>query len=255
MIDCHNHLLINVDDGAANQEEAIIMAKQAYESGVDALIVTPHSNQIGRFENYYDQSLITAWQELKLLIQQHDISLDMYLGMEIFAGDDIIEKIKAGKLIGLNQSRYYLIEFAFDEEIDYIEKISQQMLDNHFIPVLAHPERYHCFQREPWLIYRLLKKGCLTQVNKDSIFGLFGKNAQKTAIQFLDYQLVTLIASDSHDGTYRHGDMSDIRDYLEYRYDFAVSQQLLEIHPQAIIDNKKIIFDDQRVGSRYKSNI
>lgn len=245
MIDCHNHILVSIDDGASCDEEAVLLARQAYESGVDALIVTPHSNQTGRYENYYGKCLMASWRNLKQLLNQHDIPLEIYLGMEIFASDDVIEKIQNGQLIGLNHSRYYLLEFAFNEDVTYIEMILQQMLDHDMVPVLAHPERYHCFQKEPWIIYRLLKKGCLSQINKDSVFGLFGKNAQKTALKLLDYQLVTLVASDSHDSSFRNADMSDIQDYLEYHYGFEMAQQLLQIHPQAIVNNKRIIFDDR----------
>ena len=42
MIDIHNHILPNIDDGSKSFEESINILKQAYESGVTDIIVTPH---------------------------------------------------------------------------------------------------------------------------------------------------------------------------------------------------------------------
>lgn len=42
MIDIHNHLLIGVDDGPQNEEEALALMKQAIDNGITDIIVTPH---------------------------------------------------------------------------------------------------------------------------------------------------------------------------------------------------------------------
>ena len=51
MIDLHTHILPGIDDGAQDMLDALELAEIAFESGTEALVVTPHSNQIGRFEN------------------------------------------------------------------------------------------------------------------------------------------------------------------------------------------------------------
>lgn len=242
MIDCHIHILPAIDDGANSFDEALKMARQSYQSGVDQMIVTPHSNQFQRYENYYDKTLLKVFHDFKETLKTNDIPLQIYLGMEIFASDDLVEKIENGQLIGLNSTRYYLVEFAFNEEIDYIEKILMQLLDHHMIPIIAHPERYTCFQKEPWLIYRFLKAGCLSQINKDSVFGFFGKSAMHTAKMLLDYHLVSLVASDGHSSFWRDGAMDEIQTYLEYHYGLRYAKALLYDHPQAILKNKVIIF-------------
>ena len=242
MIDCHIHILPGIDDGPSQMDEALLMAEQAYQSGVDALIVTPHSNQHHRFENYYDHSLIESYEKFKQSAKEQGNPIDIYLGMEIFVSDDILDKIKSGKLIGLNKTNYYLIEFSFHEAISYIEYIVNEMLANHYIPILAHPERYVCYQQEPWQLYHLIKEGCIAQLNKGSISGLFGRNVQRTAKKLLDHHLVQIIASDAHDSVFRHADMSEVQDYLEYHYGMNYTHQLLDEYPGAIIMNKRIVF-------------
>lgn len=198
MIDIHIHILPNVDDGANSMDEAINMARLAFDSGVEAMVVTPHSNQIKGFKNYNDNNLINLFDGFKNELIKHKIDLNVYLGMEILASNDLVEKIMNNKVIGLNKSRYYLVEFYFDDTISDIEMILKEMLKIGKIPLIAHPERYVSVQKEPWIIYRWLKLGCLIQINKGSIFGHFGKNAQITAKKLLNYRLVTVVASDSY---------------------------------------------------------
>ena len=52
MIDIHTHILPGVDDGAVSFDEALDMAIMAAECGVEALVVTPHSNHDVGFVNY-----------------------------------------------------------------------------------------------------------------------------------------------------------------------------------------------------------
>ena len=47
MIDIHAHILPGVDDGAADLEDAVLMAELAVESGVGTIIATPHGNLSG----------------------------------------------------------------------------------------------------------------------------------------------------------------------------------------------------------------
>ena len=51
MIDIHAHILPDLDDGSEDMEESLEMAELAVESGVEIMAATPHSNQMGRFEN------------------------------------------------------------------------------------------------------------------------------------------------------------------------------------------------------------
>ena len=245
MIDIHIHILPNVDDGANSMDEAINMARLAFDSGVEAMVVTPHSNQIKGFKNYNDNNLINLFDGFKNELIKHKIDLNVYLGMEILASNDLVEKIMNNKVIGLNKSRYYLVEFYFDDTISDIEIILKEMLKIGKIPLIAHPERYVSVQKEPWIIYRWLKLGCLIQINKGSIFGHFGKNAQITAKKLLDYRLVTVVASDGHSSMFRRPNMNEIQDYLELNYGIEYADKLLYMNPKAIIENREIVFIDQ----------
>lgn len=241
MIDCHIHILPKLDDGAKSIDEALAMAKMAYDSGVSKIIVTPHANHY-RYQNYYDEKLKQAFNQFKAYLAKSLPQLEIYLGMEIYATNDLINKIKNNEVIGLNHSRYYLIEFDFNASIDKINDTLKEILTLNKIPVIAHPERYKSVQLEPWAVFTWLEMGCLTQLNKDSIFRMFGKTVQVTAKKLLDYNLVSLIASDSHENIYRLSNMDEIQDFLELNYGLNYSFKLLYDHPLAII-NDDILFE------------
>lgn len=242
MIDCHIHILPKSDDGAKNIKEALAMAKTACDSGVTKMIVTPHANHY-RYQNYNDEKLKQTFNQFKAYLEGVLPQLEIYLGMEIYVTNDLIKKIENNEVIGLNNSRYYLIEFDFDINIDKINRTLKEILALDKIPVIAHPERYKSVQIEPWVVFTWLEMGCLTQLNKDSIFGMFGKTVQVTAKKLLDYNLVSLVASDSHENIYRLSNMDEIQDFLELNYGLDYSFKLLYDHPLAIINNDDILFE------------
>ncbi len=213
------------------------MAELALEGGVQTIVATPHSNQLGRFENFYSDALRGLYQSLKTELEEEDLPLELYLGMEIFASEDMGERIRRGDLISLNGSRYYLVEFAFDEAPERIEGYLDQIFRVKGVPLIAHPERYYCVQDYPELVYNWLKMGCYVQINKGSLFGKFGRHAAKAARELLENDLVTCVASDAHSPYARTTYMADARDYLEEQFGEERMRRLTTENPRRIISN------------------
>lgn len=240
MIDLHIHILPGLDDGARTVEEALEMAEMAVESGVETLVVTPHSNQTGRFENYSTSELTGAYESFRQALAEEQIPLRILPGMEIFASDHMGRLIDDGLLSGLNHTDYFLVEFPFDAEPWWIGDILEELLEQGRIPLIAHPERYYGVQRYPMLIWEWLQLGCLTQVNKGSVFGYFGRSAQRTAEILLSNDLVTCMASDAHSPVVRTPYMEDTREYLEEWFGERTAYRLLKGNPEIIISNGKV---------------
>lgn len=240
MIDIHTHILPGIDDGAQDMSDALELAEIAWESGTEALVVTPHSNQVGRFENYNTEELQNIYFEFCKALEQERIPLKIYPGMEIFVTDDIKEKIAHDRFVGLNRSDYYLVEFPFDMNHEEIQHGLEMILETGKIPLIAHPERYFCVQDFPAITYEWIQMGCRTQVNRGSVFGKFGRKEERVAHYMLDNGLATCIASDAHGPYIRTTYMQDIKDYLLKCYGEAAAYWLLEGNPGKIIDNKPI---------------
>lgn len=243
MIDLHTHILPGLDDGSDAMEESLAMAELAAEGGTSWLVATPHSNQPGRFENYCSDTLMGVFDAFEQAVANSHIPLKIYRGMEIFASWDVAEKIEDGRLMGLGSSDYYLIEFPFGVEADDMGNVLESVLEIGKIPLIAHPERYDCVQYNPGVLYEWMKMGCLSQVNKGSIFGKFGRRAARTAELLLEFELAACIASDAHSSVMRTPYMGEIKEMIEDRYDLEYARALLFDHPRAVLENRRIPFN------------
>lgn len=243
MIDIHTHILAGVDDGAASLDEAYEMALAAVRSGTKALIATPHSNKEPFFSGMEVRDQNRAFSMLKEILIQENIPLKLYQGMEIWSSSDIVEKLKVGTLLTLNQSAYVLLEFAYDEELWWIEAILTELQEAGYIPVVAHPERYFCVMEEPNRVYEWRTRGILTQMNKGSILGRFGSEVERTAELLLRHHLFTCIASDAHHSHVRTTDMKELYRYLQKYYSSMEQEKLLHQNPSAILYGIKIKSD------------
>ena len=239
MIDIHTHILPGIDDGAESLDEAYEMALMAVRSGVKALVATPHSNQREDFLDDERKRQEKAFLKLEQILLQEKVPLKLYQGMEIWSSVDVVEKIKSGKLITLNQTPYALVEFAFDEEPWWIEAIIGELQGAGLVPVLAHPERYFCVQDEPNLLQEWRMQGALAQMNKGSILGRFGWEIERTAEILLRNHLFTCIASDAHHAYVRTTDMKELHYYLQRHYSLEEQNRLLRQNPLSILRGMK----------------
>ncbi len=240
MIDLHAHILPGADDGSDSLEESLEMAELALESGVDILVATPHSNQEGRFENYCSEELESAFIRLQRALRKERLPLKILPGMEIFSTEDIKEKITAGMVKGLGRTEYYLVEFPFDAEPWWIGERLEDILDAGKIPLIAHPERYFCVCDYPGFVYEWIQMGCLTQANKGSILGRFGREVRDAVHILLQHGLVHCVASDAHSAWIRTPHMGEIREYLGRYFGYETAGRLLNINPMKIIKNKPV---------------
>ena len=214
MLDLHIHILPGVDDGAQDYDDSIGMAEIAIESGVDTIVVTPHANQIGRFENFYTAEFARRYERLEEMFRSNRLGLNILEGQEIMASNDMSEKIQDGRLISLNHTQYYLIEFPFDSNPEWIADRLMDVIVLGKTPLIAHVERYYCVQNDPSYVYDWIEMGCLTQLNKGSIFGKFGKSAQQASIPLLNYELIHCVASDAHSPIQRTPWLKGVEQFL-----------------------------------------
>lgn len=243
MIDIHTHILPGLDDGSETLTESYEMAELAWESGVHTIVATPHCNMKGIFENYYHDEWEEQVKQLQKYLKEKNNSVKIVSGMEIYGSDQVAELILEGMLLSLNHTRYYLIEFPFHANPFWMGNILESILQIGKIPLIAHPERYYCVQDEPMILYEWMKQGCVTQLNKGSVFGRFGRHAQKTADLLLNYGLVTCVASDAHSSNRRTTFMGEIKEYLQLEYGMAYAQDMLEGNPKAILSDADITTD------------
>lgn len=240
MVDLHCHILPGVDDGSASLEESVAMARLAAESGVSRIVATPHF----RGEEEALQTLPRILSRFRMLskeLQRQQVPITLHPGAEILCTPKTPDLARQGKLPTLGNSRYILTEFLFDETLEYMELMLEQLRRWGYRPVVAHPERYHAVQRRPQIIARWFERGFLLQINKGSVLGAFGTHAETTATDLLRHGLAHVIASDAHHGDFRTPHMSAITawggEYLGPEY----TQILLRRNPMLILQDQPVV--------------
>ena len=240
MVDIHCHILPGFDDGSDNIEESLRMARIAAGGGTKAIIVTPHSNIPGSYQNYLDKEYVDTFKELKAKIKEANIPLEIYPGHEIFAADDFVEQIKKRKLLTLCDSDYPLVEFGFRERSESVYEKLQLLVAEGFTPIIAHPERYAFVAEDRSAPLRLKKIGCLLQVNKGSLKNKFGDNAYAISQSIIRHEVADFVASDAHSPYMRTPYLADAHEIISELHSPQYANLILSINPEKVLKNEKI---------------
>lgn len=235
MVDIHCHILPGLDDGAADMDESLVMARVAAQSGSRTIIATPHA---GHAEAKASPEAIRA--AVKSLQQQVDaagIDLKILPGMELLCGSRLERILQNGAYLTLAGSRYLLVEFYFDETLPAIRGMLHSIVEHGLTPVIAHPERYEAVQRDPWVAAAWMEQGYGIQINAGSLLGYLGSDAKRTGKWLVRNGLAHLAASDGHNLETRPPRLQAVRDYLEDRVSVACAEALLFDNPQRILQD------------------
>lgn len=202
MIDIHSHIIPNVDDGARSVEETFNILKEAQEAGFTDVILTSHF-----LLNYYEtnaQELIFWKEKLQEVLKKQGTKINLHSGMEIYITNQMEELLENKKILTLANSRYMLIELPLATNVKYFDYVVYYLEAKGIKPIIAHPERYKCVQKDPDIVEEYIEKGCLIQCNYRSIVNLYGREAEKTIKTLLKKNQVHFLGSDVHreNGTY-----------------------------------------------------
>ena len=241
MIDIHAHILPGIDDGAEDMYDTLEMARMAADSGVDRIIATPHCNIPGMYGNYFGREYIDRYESVVRAVRKEKIPIEILPGMEVFSTEDLPELIVNHKIMPLNQSRYILMEFAFDEDPEFADSILKRVEEVGARPVIAHAERYEFIQDYPQIAYRWFRKGYVIQANKGSFLGRFGGGPKRAADSLLRHNLISVIASDAHSPLQRTPYMMDVYEELSREYSENHLDVLFQYNPARICDNREIL--------------
>lgn len=208
MVDLHSHLIYGIDDGSKSREMTLNMLRQSVLGGTTKLVLTPHYMP-GYFEVPLEEVKEKA-EVVRSLAKEENLNIDIYCGQEVYYTSNILENYNNGYIGTINNSRYMLIEFNMRDfsSKEAIEIIYELQLKG-IVPVIAHPERYRKFIKNPSLINEFIREGFLFQLNLGSITGEFGKEVQKNAEIYIKNKIYSFIGSDAHRDAKRNPNMKD----------------------------------------------
>ena len=215
MIDIHNHLLINVDDGPRSKQETLDLLRQAESQGITDIICTPHHHSPAHITP--SSTVFEKLSEVKSIIEENGINITVHPGQEIRINDDIIDELENGEALTLGNGKYILVEFSFTELKEDVEEVFQKLRALNLTTIIAHPERCEPLVRERYRLKKLIKDGAIAQVTAASVCGDLGKELQEVALEMIEDGDIHIVSSDAHHAEVRPFRLKQAYDVIEDR--------------------------------------
>lgn len=244
MIDPHCHILPGMDDGPANEQEALAMARLSVKDGITTIVATPHVMDQGC--RGARERIVARAEDFTRVLRKEGLPLTVLPGAEVMVAPDLPAYYRSGDLPTLGLSgRYLLLELPFQEIPDFLERILFELRISGVTPVLAHPERYRLLTLNTLRSY--IDNGLLTQVNAGSLLGVFGEEVRRTAEILVTHNMAHLIGTDAHRARgSRKTMLSPCRQVLNALVGPEKTARLLEHNPAGILAGETIKIEEPR---------
>ncbi len=234
MIDIHNHLLYGVDDGSKSLELSIEVLKDLETAGITDIILTPHYIPYSNYSNPRSDNL-ERLEKLKREAKRNNISINLYLGNEIFIDDSIYDLLEKNVISSLNNTNYILVELPMSGDFSGYQEIFKFLMSKGYKVVLAHPERYLSFQEDYRKAIELDEMGVYFQSNLDSLVGKYGPRAEELIKRLLRDNRISFLATDIHQKKHDYDKWKEAKNIaLEYVTE-EVFNALVKENPSMLI--------------------
>lgn len=177
-------------------------------------MATPHY-----LEGYYTptpQEILKKTEQLQQLLDQKGVPLKVYPGSEVHISPDLPELVQQGKVMTVNYGgKYLLVELPFREIPLYTQEVLFRLKLMGITPIIAHPERNEEVIQNVEQLITLTQKGCLVQVNAQSLLGGYGGPIEKTAKLLARRRITHFVGSDLHNCNHKAPDHVNAHGILE----------------------------------------
>jgi len=242
LIDFHNHVLPNVDDGSESLDMSLAMLEHAAEQGITDVVNTVHYQhpKVETEDISYDRiQKEVDWLQKEL--DKNGIQITLHSGAEVFFLPNLLQ-IKDDPLSTFSHGKYMLIEFQVHQ---FPENYKSQLFDlkmSGVTPIIAHPERYKPVQDDINIVAELLAAGCIIQVDAGSPLGYLGSGSQKASEQIIKNGWCQILGSDSHNNERRNFCLKEAVDLIQLWDGNGIDELVLK-NPMAVIKGQPILVD------------
>lgn len=240
LIDIHQHLVYQMDDGPKTWEETEAMLRAAEEQGIQRIIATSHAFP-GRVHFEYDGYLDKV-NAINRFAKQKGWTIRLFPGAEIFYSSHALHKLDVDDIPTLAMSQYVLVEFYPEVKADELLHAMRELANGGYKPILAHVERYSCLQDKPEMLRELHYLGVMIQMNARTVLesnGIFG--GKRYIRKLLKEGVVDFVATDAHNTSSRPVCLRNAYEFLEKHYGREMADRLtwknqLDILPELDAD-------------------
>lgn len=212
MIDFHNHVLPELDDGSKSMEMTLNMLRAAYNQGIKKIVNTVHFQHPKMEGKNTDYDYINNIKNNVLdRAKNEGIDIEIDIASEVYYLPNLCDIID-NPITTFNN--YMLIEFP-------VMVVPSNFLETFFnlrmkgiTPILAHPERYRFIQEDLGQLEKIKDLEVIFQIDAGSLIGHFGKRTMSTAFDMLENGYCHIIGSDAHNDSKRNFCLKEAYDML-----------------------------------------
>ncbi len=194
--DIHSHILPGIDDGAPDIEASLILVKGICDLGITKTVATPHV--IADLYRNTPETISKALGELTRACKEQQLPIEISAAAEYMLDDYFLRLLRNGEKILTIEKNIILTEQSFASPTSNLNEISFEMVTGGYLPIMAHPERYHFYHSDYEAYSSLKDMGFLLQVNMLSLTGYYGKPVAKAAKYLFEQNMVDLVGTDMH---------------------------------------------------------
>ncbi len=193
--DIHSHLIPGIDDGSPSIPDSLVLAKGFVELGYKKAVTTPHV--MSDFYRNSPEIIRNGLANLNLAIKEAAIPIEIQAAAEYYIDYEFLKKVGKQELMTFGNN-YVLVEFSFVEPPRNMKEAFFELQTNGYRPVLAHPERYLYWNRNPKELLELKERDVLFQVNLLSLAGNYGPEVCRASEMLIEHKMVEWLGSDMH---------------------------------------------------------
>ena len=198
MIDIHMHLIPGVDDGAEDEQMALLMLLRAKDQGIRAVFATPHSSAFDEDS----EGTKEKFQQLSTRAAQIFPELELYPGCEVYCEtgrmQSVLSGLESGKYPTMNESRFVLMEFSQWVMPENTTPCVEALVNAGYAPIIAHMERYQYLRGNMVLVDGFRELEAKIQINAYSLFEEMDDSIKNWARRLVLERKVDFLGTDAH---------------------------------------------------------
>ena len=234
MIDLHNHIIPNLDDGSKSLNMSLAMLKHAADQGITDVVNTVHYQSPRMDGKTVEYDLVkNKVKRLQGELDENDIFIKLHIGAEVFYLPNLME-LKDNPLLTFDHGKYMLVEFPFEQVPNGCDEVFFQLKLAGVTPIIAHPERIKPIQKDLSIVRRFIRGGCVIQIDAGSLTGSLGSSSEKAVLELIRQGCCHIMGSDAHDDNRRNFLLADALEIAkEIMGEKAVD--MVTVNPQNIL--------------------
>ena len=242
MIDFHNHIIPQIDDGSNSIQMSLEMLEEAFQQGIKEVVSTVHYQhpKVEGTKISYD-IVQKKMKKLQNELDKNNIPIKIHIGSEVFYLPNLMQ-IKDDPICTIGNGKFMLIEFQPHHIPENHKQIFFELKMHGITPIIAHPERYKQVQKDISLVYYWLNAGCLIQIDAGSLLGNFGKSSYNTAERIIKNNWCQILGSDAHNNKGRNFILKDSY-ILAKTWIGDHAKKLVYDNPKSVLNGNQIHID------------